>query len=267
MDDFPDGTSFEYSFSMNYSYIVPVSELDDDELPQMVEEDYVRLDERNGLAILTRKGWEWCRYEHSRNRDGGDTFLGTVPLFMSKADLAERLSWSLEHVEAECSDRFAPALNAIGYLDYNHVAEILRIREASFEPTCVYPRPTETVQRINVPGGWVYVPHVRALFQKHDLEIELTVADLGDRLDGTDEPDEVREQLQNHGHCYVSWGVVYGPRGHIAYVELDDDGTPNMPWAIAEAILRDHAGVPELTAEMWRGMVQDPEFNHRRDRL
>ncbi|WP_066725837.1 MULTISPECIES: hypothetical protein [Hyphomicrobiales] len=257
-DNFPDGTSLEFSFSMNYSYIVPLSELDEpDELARMIAEDYVRLDERNGLAILTRKGWGWCRYEHSRNRDGGDTFLGTVPLYMSKADLAERLKWPVEQVEAECADRFAPALNSVGYVDYNHVAEIIGLPDASFAPTCVYPRPASPEPYMNVVGGWLYVPHVRQLFQQHDLEIELTVADLGDRLDGTDEPADVREQLRKHGHCYVSWGVVYGPRGHIAYVELDDDGTPHMPWSIAESILREHAGVETLTFEMLKAAAKD----------
>lgn len=261
-DYFPDGSAFEWHFSMQYSYIVPLADLDEpDELKRMVDEGYVRLDEPNSLAILTRKGWEWCRYEHSRNRDQGDQFLGTVPLYLSKSDLAKRIGWTEEDVEVACVDRFAAAVNSIGHVDYNHVAMILGRPEELFKPTCVYPTPKTIEPYINETTGWLYVPHVRQLFQQHDLEIELTVADLGDRLDGTDEPEDLP-----HGHKYVSWGVVYGPRGHIAYVELEDDGTPLMPWATAEAILRDHAGVEALTEEILASVSTEGR-NHRRDRV
>lgn len=263
-DYFPDGSTFEYHFSMNYSYIVPLTDLDEpEELARMVAEDYVRLDKRNSLAILTRKGWEWCSYEHSRNRDQGDQLLGAVPLFMSKDDLVKRLRWPDGEVERVADDWFSAARNSIGFFDYNHVAAIVGRSKARFEPTCVYPTPKTIEAYVNEPVGWLYVPLVRQLFQQHDLEIELTVADVGDRLDGTDEPEDNEKA---YGHRYVSWGVVYGPRGHIAYVELEDDGTPLMPWATAEAILRDHAGVEALTAEMMESVVTD-DWNHRRDRL
>lgn len=262
-DNFPDGTGFEYSFCMNYSYIVPLASLDEpDELARLIDEDYVRVDQRNSLAILTRKGWEWCRYERGRNRDQGDSFWGTMPLYMSKSDLAKRIRCCEADVERACESWFAAAINRLGYVDYNHVCAIIRRNDATFEPTCVYPRPVTIEPIIGEPGGWVYVPYIRPLFQQHDIEIELAATDIGNRLDGTDDVDD--EPYGGRG--YATWGVVYGPRGHIAYIELDDDGTPHMPWETAEAILRDHAGVEKLTKDMVES-AWPPAFTYRADRL
>jgi len=233
-DYFPDRSSLETVFCMDYSYSAFLDDLDPD-VPRLVAEGYIRIDQTAGWAILAERGWDWCRHERGKNRDGGDSFSGRIPHFMSKADFAAKADMTIEAVEAACAGPIALATNSIGFVDSNLAGEMLglELRYADFSPPAdAYPRPESISDEMHQPGGWVYVSNVRPIFRQHDLQIEIASVDRPDRQRG-----------------YLSIGCIYGPRGHIAAIPLDDDGMTMMPWATAAAILRDHAQVA-LTKEM-----------------
>ena len=234
-DCFPDLSVLETEFCMNYSYSSPIDDFDAGELSRLVSEGYLHVDHATGWAILTERGWDWCRHERGRNRDGGDSFSGMMPLYMSKADFAAKVDLSIEAVEKACSGPIALATNAIGFVDYYLATLMLDLGHPYgyfTAPADAYPRPESISDEMHRPGGWVYVSNVRPIFRQHDLQIEIASLDRPDRQRG-----------------YVSHGLIYGPRGHIAEIPLDDDGMTMMPWQTAAAILRDHAQV-ELTKEM-----------------
>lgn len=262
MDDaFPDGSALEYRFCNALSYAADVDDINDcdpDDLERLIAEGYVIVDKRKRIAMLTAEGWDWCRYERGRNRAYGDSFSGPMPLFMSKEAFAERVGKSLKAVERASISRIAPAVNSIGYIDYNLALDLWAIpdqRIVYFEaPGDAYPRPKEISRKLWTPGGWVYVPYIRPLFRLHELQIEYCARDWHPLDEGIDED---LEQTRPPEH--FTEGLVYGPRGHIAVIRLDDDGTLLMPWDTAAAILRDHAGV-EMTYPMIKATWPENEF-------
>lgn len=242
-DDFPDDSALETEFCECRKYTCPIEDIDGDELGMLVSEGYIRVDEAAGWAILADRGWDWCRHRRAKNRAAGDSFGDWLPHFVSKADFAARTDMPIEDVEAACAGRLALATNRIGFVDVNLGREILGIDGHCdfFSPQDgAYARPDAISDSMHQPGGWVYVSNVRTVFRQHDLQIEIY---------SVEDPDG--------GYDWVSLGRIYGPRGHIAEIPLDDDGMTMMPYDTAAAILRDHAEV-ELTEEMLTAAWPDP---------